>query len=633
MMMGQNDCPFIYTETYMDQQTKDVIYGIINHSADNTLLHNNANKASERIPVMRDMIAGEVSKLLALEEILPTEVSSAHKAGELHYHDLDYAPLFPMFNCMLVDLENMLTKGFKMGNAEIETPKSISTATAITAQVIAQVASHIYGGTTIDRVDEVLAPYVKKSYLKHLATGKRFCKDEFAAQEYADQEVRTETYNAMQGLEYEINTLHTANGQTPFTTLGFGLGLCRESRLIQECILKVRMRGLGKNQRTAIFPKLVYGIKEGVNRKQGDPNYYLKKLALECAAKRMYPDILNYDKTVEVTGSYKAPMGCRSFLSDFSGDDGTDYLAGRNNMGVVSINLTRIALESNSLHGFYSLLAKRLDVCKLALDTRVDRLRTVKAEVAPILYTEGACGIRLKPDELVFNKLFAEGRATISLGYIGLHETVNALLPEDLEHPFESKAKQELAKSIVEVLSKTTEAWKEKSGLAFSLYSTPSESLCDRFCRLDEKEFGTIDGVTDKGYYTNSFHLDVNKTVSQFSKLDFEEGYAELATGGHISYVEYPRVQLNLQMTMLETVWDYSYNKIPYLGSNVPIDECYDCGYQGDSVRSEEGFTCPHCGGKNISVTKRVCGYLGSPDSRPFIQGKQMEVVSRVKHT
>lgn len=608
------------------------IFGIVNSDADKTLLHNNANKASERIPVMRDMVAGEVAKELALTELLPKSVTEAHQKGEIHYHDLDYAPLFPQYNCMLIELQGMLSNGFVMGNAEIETPKSISTAAAITAQIIAQVASHIYGGTTIDRIDEVLAPYVRASYLKHLEVGKRFCKDELAAQEYADQQTKKETYDALQGLEYEVNTLHTANGQTPFTTLGFGLGTCREARLIQECILKVRMRGLGKNQRTAVFPKLVFGIKDGINHKHGDPNYYLKQLALECSAKRMYPDILNYGKTVEVTGGYKAPMGCRSFLAPYKDSNGDDVYAGRNNMGVVSLNLPRIALEATCMEEFWELLNARLDLCKIALDTRVDRLRTVKAEVAPILYTEGACGIRLKPDELVFDKLFANGRASISLGYIGLHETVNALYGGDV-HPFECSIKQATAKAIVKRMKEAVELWTEESGLAFSLYSTPSESLCDRFCRIDEEAFGIVSSVTDKGYYTNSFHLDVGKEVSQFQKIDFESGYAELASGGHISYCEYPRVTLNLQMIMLEQVWDYSYTRVPYLGSNIPIDECYDCGFQGDSIRSEEGFTCPHCGGPNISVTKRVCGYLGSPDSRPFIAGKQKEVINRVKHT
>lgn len=602
---------------------------VVNSTAEKELLNNNANKASERIPVMRDMVAGEVAKEIALETLLPKHIAQAHISGDIHYHDLDYSPVFPQNNCMLVDLKNLLEGGFMMGNAEIETPKSITTATAIVAQIIAQVASHIYGGTTINRIDEVLAPYVRASYDKWLATGLvwfKGCDREAAV--FATQMVEKDTFDAFQSLEYEINTLHTANGQTPFVTLGFGLGRSWEERLIQKSILENRMAGLGKSKKTAIFPKLVFTIKEGLNRKKSDPNYDIKKLALKCASERMYPDILNYDKLVEVTGGFKAPMGCRSFLHEVG--DGTHD--GRNNMGVVSVNIPRIAIRSANKADFFKKLDESLEVAYEALLTRVDRLRLVQAKVAPILYTEGACGVRLDPEDYVFDRVYGNGRASISLGYIGLHEAANALFGID-KHTFDSPEKKEFIEEVVTHLKGATVEWKEETGLAFSLYSTPSESLCDRFCRLDIEEFGDVPGVTDKGYYTNSFHLDVFKKVTPFEKIDFEAEFPYYATGGFISYVEFPNMLHNLEG--LEAVWDYTYDKLPYFGTNTPIDECLACGHKGEALATEDGFECASCGNSEqntLSVTRRVCGYLGSPNARPFIEGKQKEVIARVKH-
>ncbi|MCP4322731.1 MAG: anaerobic ribonucleoside-triphosphate reductase [Alteromonadales bacterium] len=604
------------------------IYGLIEQS-NASLLNENANKDSKVIPTQRDLLAGIVAKHYAKSHILPRDVVRAHDKGELHYHDLDYAPFFPMFNCMLIDVKGMFTKGFKMGNAEIEEPKSISTATAVTAQIIAQVASHIYGGTTINGIDTTLAPYVAKSYDKHLATANEWGIAE--PQAYATKQTETECYNAFQSLEYEVNTLHTANGQTPFVTFGFGLGTSWEARLIQESILKNRIAGLGKNKKTAIFPKLVFAIKDGVNHKAEDANYDIKQLALECASKRMYPDILNYEKVVDVTGSFKTPMGCRSFLGTHE-ENGELIHDGRNNLGVVSLNLPRIALEAEGDETrFYEILNERLVIAKKALDTRIERLSEVKASVAPILYMEGACGVRLKADDCVA-EIFKNGRASISLGYIGLHEAINALHSND-GHIFDSSEKQQKALEIIKTLKAATESWKAETGYGFSLYSTPSENLCDRFCRLDAKQFGAVEGVTDKGYYTNSYHLDVEKSVNPYDKLDFEMPYPEIANGGFICYGEYPNMQHNLKA--LEDVWDYSYSRVPYYGTNTPIDECYECNFTGEFDCTSKGFVCPSCGNSDsekVAVTRRVCGYLGSPDARPFNEGKQEEVKRRVKH-
>ena len=592
------------------------------------LLNENANKDSKVIPTQRDLLAGIVAKHYAKQYMLPRDVVQAHESGELHFHDLDYSPFFPMFNCMLIDQDGMLTHGFKMGNAEIDTPKSISTATAVTAQIIAQVASHIYGGTTINRIDEVLAPYVTISYEKHKQVAEEWNIPDVEG--FAHSRTEKECYDAFQSLEYEVNTLHTANGQTPFVTFGFGLGTSWESRLIQESILKNRIAGLGKNKKTAVFPKLVFAIRDGVNHKLGDANYDIKKLALECASKRMYPDILNYDQVVKVTGSFKTPMGCRSFLGVYE-EEGKMIHEGRNNLGVVSLNLPRIALEARDEAHFYDLLDNRLRLAKKALMARIERLQGVKARVAPILYMEGACGVRLKADDEIA-EIFKHGRASISLGYIGIHEAINALYGHQT-HMFDDATLREKGVRIVKALRDAVDAWKEETGYGFSLYSTPSENLCTRFCKLDTKAFGVVDGVTDNGYYTNSFHLDVEKKVDPYAKLDFEMAYPPLASGGFICYGEYPNLQHNLEA--LENVWDYSYDKVPYYGTNTPIDECYECGFTGEFSCTSKGFTCPKCGNHDsskVSVTRRVCGYLGSPDARPFNSGKQEEVKRRVKH-
>lgn len=607
-----------------DNQLFDNIYGIVDGFADPVLKYNNANKPSERFSTQRDLIAGEVNKLLTLEE-MPERIKRAHLLGDIHFHDLDYA-LSPMTNCCLVALEDMLKSGLTVGNAEISSPKSITTAAAITAQILTQVSSHQYGGTSVDRLDEVFAPYVRKSYDKHHAFAKRWSKDEAKASVMATEMVEKEVYDAIQALEYEINTMANSNGQSPFITFGFGLGSSWESRLVQRSLLQVRIAGLGISKRTAIFPKLVFVLRKGLNMSPGDANYDIKKLALKCTSERIYPDYISYDKVVEVTGDYKVSMGCRSFLS--SVDSGET--SGRNNLGVVSLNLPRVAMESGGNEdAFFDLLKDRVDTCLEALDWRIDRLRNIRAEMAPILYMNGGFGMRKGAKDLVFQEFL--GRSSISLGYIGCHETLQAMFGPDVD-TMEPRCINFVVRTL-QYLRDRVDIKKQESGIGFSLYATPSESLCDRFCRLDKGIFPEYTEILAKGYYTNSHHLDVGRKVAPNVKFDYEANFTPIASGGCISYVELPDMKRFPEA--LEWVVDYAATKVHYFGINTPVDSCGGCGFMGETIATENGFECPHCGNhdpETLEVTRRVCGYLGNPGARPFNPGKQNEVMGRVKH-
>lgn len=489
-------------------------------------------------------------------------------------------------------------------------------------------------GTTFAHVDLVLEEYAIKSWNKHYVVA---LEHEIPNPEYyANRMTQKEINDGIQAYEYEINTLFTTNGQTPFVTITFGMGTSEFSRWIQEAILNVRIKGLGKDGITAVFPKLVMFLEEGINLKKEDPNYDIKQLALECSSKRLYPDIISAKNNRAITGSSVpvSPMGCRSFLSGWKDKDGNEILDGRNNLGVVSINLPRIAIESGgSFKVFWDILYDRLALAKEALETRIDSLRGVKASVAPILYTEGAFGVKLHPDDEILG-LFKHGRASISVGYIGVHEVMKLMFPH-VEHPLDSEEVQKFGKGVISVMRSTVAKWKRESeeGWGYSLYSTPSESLCDRFCRLDKEKFGDIPGITDKGWYMNSFHFDVDKKVTPFEKIDFESEYHYIASGGHISYAEFPNLRNNLRA--LEAVWDYAMERLAYFGTNCPSDICFECKFEGEFKATSKGFECPKCGNHDshkMNVIRRVCGYLGAPNARGFNHGKQQEVLHRVKH-
>lgn len=598
---------------------------------DPTIVNENANKDSDVFSTQRDLTAGTVGKTVGLT-MMPEHIAKAHLRGDIHWHDLDYTPLSPMSNCCLIDFKEMLTNGFKIGNAYMESPNSIGVATSQVTQIITNVASSQYGGCSFDRADEVLAPFAQKNYEKHLKDAKELIDDEEKAKAFAKNRTKKDIYDAMQSLEYEINTMFSSQGQTPFTSLGFGLGTSWIEKEIQKDILRIRIAGLGKEHRTAIFPKLLFTLKKGLNLHPGDPNYDVKKLAIECSTKRMYPDVLSYDKIKEITGSFKCPMGCRSFLQGWKDKSGKEVNSGRMNLGVVTVNLPRIAMESHGdMDLFWKIFKVRMQTCHEALQFKAHRVTEAKPVNAPILYQYGAFGKRLPEDGNV-NDLFKNGRATISLGYIGLYEVGTVFYGSDWEH---NKEAHDFTVEIVKKMHDYCAKWEkdDPNHYHYSLYSTPSESLTDRFCRLDTAKFGKVKDITDKEYYTNSFHYDVRKHPTPFEKLSFEMDYPKYAAGGFIHYCEYPNLKQN--PAALEAVWDWAYDKVGYLGTNTPIDKCYKCGFAGEFKATAKGFQCPVCGNhdpRTCDCVKRTCGYLGNPLKRPMVHGRHEEIAHRVKH-
>ena len=644
---------------------------------DPTLIHENANKDANVYATQRDLLAGAVSKAAAFN-MLPPAVANAYMKGDIHFHDADYSPFTAQSNCSLPNFWDMLANGFTLGNAPMASPKSIAIAATQITQIMKDVASSQYGGQTANRADEHLAAYAKKDYEKFLEEARETIPDgmpvEFARRQVenakanepaklhfgsreplpmdtpfhtdvdeleqereilAKVRTRKSIYDAMQTMEYQINSNRVSNGQTPFVTVGFGLGTDWFAREVQRAILLNRIRGLGKDHHTAIFPKLVFTVRHGVNADPGDPNYDLKQLALECATKRMYPDVVFYENIVKITGSFKAPMGCRSFLQGWiNPETGKDEEDGRMNLGVVSVNVPRIAIESHgSKERFWKLFNERMEVAHQALQFRIMRCKQATPVNAPTLFRFGAFG-RLGASGNV-DTLFKNERATVSLGYIGLAEATAVFYGKDWirDHGWDPQGK-EFALSIVKRMSELCKQWSKAEGYHYSVYSTPAESLTDRFNRMDREKFGRIEGVTDHDFYTNSFHYPVWLQPTPMEKLNYEKDFPYFASGGFINYCEYPCLQDNPKA--LEAVWDYAYNiGIGYLGTNTPIDHCFVCGFQGDFEPTDEGFKCPECGNcdpDKCNVTKRTCGYLGNPVQRPMVHGRHEEISHRVKH-
>lgn len=802
---------------------------------DETKTKENANKDARLFSTFRDLEAGEVSRFYALQR-LPERVSAAHVSGDIHFHDLDYTVPGGMFNCMLVDLPFILSReDFPIGNTRVNRVRSVETATDLIPQIAAQVSVGQYGGQTYSKLDEVLEPYVMYTYRRELARALEHAtkvaaemgvagvepldksvalmvasgeRDRMAVgvnqklwdMSVAEAKKRTESivYDSMEGVEYALNTVQ-GNGQTPFVTISFGLSTSWAGRVVQKAILKVRINGYGARSKTPVFPKLVYMLKEGVNMRAGDPNYGVKRLALYCASKRIYPDFQSVDNTVRDLGFNPTSMGCfagdhtvrvrmggdgdyetltgenlwewaasqygarkqpngvdeyvdvpsgdldvadshtgaeqgarvlrlvknysnvwvrvkvvpetesnmserkivltltddhplpvqgkgrlyagslvpgdrltsasgealrvtsvtgcahdgpsydlttdtdyfdlngvvshncRSFLSYYENPEtGEPVEYGRFNVGVVTLNLPRIAMQTESTSDFMRLLDARAGIVREALDWRFDQVRGATASQSPIHYVTGAAGVAMSPSDKV-GDLVEGGYATASMGYIGVYEATARFYGGDW---YSNREAVEFSVNIVRRLDELARSWKAENGRGYGVYGTPSESLCDRFARLDTRLFGEVENITSKGYYQNSFHVDVRKNMSPFEKWRVEAQYLPYTTGGAIDYVETETLLKNPDA--LESIVDAAVAAgVRYFGVNQPVSRCFECDYSGEFAADVRGFYCPECGERDeekISVVRRVCGYLGSFADRPVVEGKRKEIVARVKH-
>ena len=622
-------------------------------ASDEKLLAENANKDAKTISVQRDLLAGISSRDYYLNKIVPEHIKVAHIKGEIHLHDLDYL-LFRETNCELVDIETMLKGGCNIGNAKMLEPNSVDVAVGHIVQIIASVSSNTFGGCSIPYLDRALVPYIKKTFKKHFLRGVKYIDDLKEEQieelkkediEYSNLELKNKypkTYEysldmteesvkqAMQGLEYEINSLSTVNGQTPFTTVGIGTETSWEGKLVQKYVLKTRMAGFGSKKETAIFPKIVYAMCEGLNLNEGDPNWDIAQLAFECMTKSIYPDILFVTPEQVENETVVYPMGCRAFLSPWKDENGKEKYSGRFNIGATTINLPRIAIKNRgNEEAFYRELDRILEICKDNSVFRAEYLEKTVAEVAPILWMSGALAQKDPKDTI--KDLIWDGYATVSIGYIGLSEVSQLIYGKDFS---QDEKIYEKTFNILKYISEKVEQFKKETNLGFALYGTPSESLCYRFARIDKQEFGDIEGITDKGYYDNSFHVSSRINISPFEKMRMEALGHKYSSGGHISYIETDSLTKNIDA--IPNILRYAKMVgIHYMGINQPVDKCHICGFKGEFTASREGFTCPQCGnhdGSQMSVIRRVCGYLSQPNSRPFNKGKQEEIMSRVKH-
>lgn len=579
------------------------------------LTNENANKDAKIVNTHRDLLAGILSKHWA-EDNLPEDLMQWHKNGYGHIHDLDYF-ISPLTNCCLVNYRDMLENGFKIGNAQVGSPNSIGVASTVLTQIVLAVSASQYGGQTLSHIDFGLEPYVQKSYDKLLKLQFEFG----LSTEFIDAMIQKEVYDAMQALLYQVNTITSSNGQTPFVTISMGLNTSKFGKMITDSYLKVHEKGLGIDGNTPVFPKVVFFLEAGVNLNKEDPNYDLKEQAMRTAAKRIYPDFVSVPLNKKITGSSTiavSPMGCRSFLSSWSNGNIEKY-DGRFNLGVVSINLPLITLESENYGELFKNIDYHMTMAYRAQMERISRLKHTKARQNPTMFMEGAIA-RLEADDTI-EKLFYDGYASISIGYVGLAECSEI---------FCDKLDKEFCKSILKYMKYKCEQFTKESSIAYSLYGTPAESLCYKFAKCIENKFPN---VLNHEFLTNSFHQPVWIESTPFEKFDYEESFAFLSSGGNISYVETPNLSNNI--IALETLINYAYIKIPYFGINQPVDKCYKCYFEGEFSVDKDGFHCPQCNNREegtISVIRRVSGYLSAPNSRPFNKGKQEEVLNRIKH-
>ena len=626
--------------------TDDQILSLI-ECANEEVKQENSNKNPTVNSVQRDYMAGEVSKDLTRRILLPEDIVKAHDEGLIHFHDADYFSQH-MHNCDLVNLEDMLQNGTVISETMIEKPKSFSTACNVATQIIAQVASSQYGGQSITLSH--LAPFVDVSRQKF----RKEVKEEFETiglelddekiNALAEERLKKEITKGVQTIQYQVVTLMTTNGQAPFITVFMYLNEVPEGRLrddlamIIEETLKQRMKGV-KNEKgvyiTPAFPKLIYALQEN-NIEPNSQYYYLTELAARCSAKRLVPDYISEKVMKELkvdqngNGQCYPSMGCRSFLTPYIDENGKPKYYGRFNQGVVTINLVDVACSSKrDMNKFWQIFDERLDLCYRALMCRHERLKGTPSDVAPILWQHGALA-RLKKGETI-DKLLYGGYSTISLGYAGLYECVKYMTGKSHTDPSATP----FAIEVMQHLNDACAKWKEKENIDFSLYGTPIESTTYKFAKCLQKRFGKIEGVTDKNYITNSYHIHVTEHINAFDKLTFESQCQNVSPGGAISYVEVPDMQDNIDAVL--AVMKHIYNNIMYAELNTKSDYCMACGYDGEiQIEKDENgkliWVCPNCGNKNqdmMSVARRTCGYIGT---QFWNQGRTQEIKERVLH-
>ena len=614
----------------------------------------NSNKNPVVNSTQRDYMAGEVSRDLTNRLLLPEDIVKAHEEGIIHFHDTDYYAQH-MHNCDLVNLEDMLQNGTVITGTLIERPHSFATACNIATQIVAQVASNQYGGQSISLTH--LAPFVdvsrqkiRKQVLAEVeALGADPTEDKIT--EIVEKRLREEIRRGVQTIQYQVVTLLTTNGQAPFITVFMYLNEARSEQekrdlaVIIEEMLEQRYQGVKNEQGvwvTPAFPKLIYVLEED-NIHDDSPYYYLTQLAAKCTARRMVPDYISEKKMLELKGDVYPCMGCRSFLTpDRFTDAGVGNIAnagnyvpgkhkyyGRFNQGVVTINLPDVALSSGgNIEKFWTIFEERLELCHRALRCRHDRLKGTLSDAAPILWQYGACA-RLKKGEPI-DKLLYDGYSTISLGYAGLYECVKYMTGKSHTDPSATP----FALSIMQKMNDKCKEWKTAENIDYSLYGTPLESTTYKFAKCLQKRFGVIEGVTDKGYITNSYHVHVTEKIDAFTKLKFEAQFQHLSPGGAISYVEVPNMQQNLEAVL--QVMKFIYDNIIYAELNTKSDYCQVCGWDGEIDIVEEGgkliWRCPKCGNTDqdkMNVARRTCGYIGT---QFWNQGRTQEIKERVLH-
>lgn len=608
--------------------TDSSILGLLDKSNED-VLNENSNKNGYLASTQRDLMAGEVSKDIARRKLIPAHIVQAHDEGAIHYHDMDYA-IQPIHNCMLINLEDMLNNGTVINNKLVESPKSFSTACTVTTQIIAQIASGQYGGNSI--TIKHIAPFLRVSYNKYLNKYMQKYNQEMA-HELAEDRMLEELKSGIQTIRYQLSTLHTSNGQSPFSTIYLEIEenseYEKEEALICEEMIRQRLEGMKNYKGQEIgeeFPKLVYLLDEH-NCLEGGKYDYITKLAAKCNTKRLVPDYQsakimrkNYD------GETFPPMGCRSHLSNWKDENGKYKWYGRFNQGVVSLNLVQVALAAEkNMTRFWEILDERLGLCREALMVRHNLLLGTSSDISPIHWQHGGIA-RLGKGEKI-DPLLKDGYSTLSLGYVGIYEMTQAML--GVSHT--TVEGEKFALEVMNHLKDACDTWKKETGLGFGLYGTPGESLTSRFCRIDKQKFGEIKNVTDRMYYTNSYHVHVAEEIDAFEKLKFESQFHDISLGGCISYVEVPDMSKNLPA--VEQIINYIYHNIQYAEINTKPDVCFKCGYTGEiKLDDDMEWYCPNCGNKDkneMQVMRRTCGYIGS---NMWGKGRTQEISQRVLH-